>query len=39
MELGLIKLLAYSFIGVTGALFIYITAIGLFLYNKFNRVD
>jgi hypothetical protein len=38
MELELIKLLTYGFIGIIAALFIYITALALFLYNKMDRL-
>ena len=38
MELALIKLLFYGFIGAIGALVIYITALALFLNNKLERI-
>jgi hypothetical protein len=38
MELAVIKLFVYAFIGALGALFIYITAVAAFIYNKLERI-
>lgn len=38
MELAVIKLLFYGFIGIIGALVVYITALAVFLNNKIDRL-
>lgn len=38
MELSLIKLLFYTALGVTGTLFVYVTALAVFLYNRIETV-
>lgn len=38
MELQLIKLLSYAFIGIAAVIFIYIIAMTLFLYNGYRNI-